>query len=83
MTWLLRIADWMPSIVASSIWNRGAFAAAKTGEDGRTTRIANAIAALLDAPVTIEDRHFRVLAFSGRQDEADPSRDQQNRGELN
>jgi DNA-binding PucR family transcriptional regulator len=36
--------------------------------------LANAIAALLDAPVTIEDRHFRVLAFSGRQDEADPSR---------
>src|SRR3546814_12828151 len=28
----------------------------------------------LDAPVTIEDRSSRVLAFSGRQDEADPSR---------
>lgn len=36
--------------------------------------VANAIAALLDAPVTIEDRNARVLAFSGRQDEADPSR---------
>lgn len=36
--------------------------------------VANAIAALLDAPVTIEDRRSRVLAFSGRQDEADPSR---------
>jgi len=36
--------------------------------------LANAIAALLDAPVTIEDRSSRVLAFSGRQDEADPSR---------
>ena len=36
--------------------------------------VANAIAALLDAPVTIEDRGARVLAFSGRQDEADPSR---------
>ncbi|MFD0297259.1 PucR family transcriptional regulator [Streptomyces sp. NPDC127061] len=36
--------------------------------------LANAIAALLDAPVTIEDRNSRVLAFSGRQDEADPSR---------
>jgi DNA-binding PucR family transcriptional regulator len=36
--------------------------------------VANAIAALLDAPVTIEDRNSRVLAFSGRQDEADPSR---------
>ncbi|MCO1655654.1 PucR family transcriptional regulator [Pseudonocardia humida] len=36
--------------------------------------VANAIAALLDAPVTIEDRSSRVLAFSGRQDEADPAR---------
>jgi DNA-binding PucR family transcriptional regulator len=36
--------------------------------------LANAVAALLDAPVTIEDRRSRVLAFSGRQDEADPSR---------
>lgn len=36
--------------------------------------VANAIAALLDAPVTIEDRGARVLAFSGRQDEADASR---------
>ncbi|TQS46830.1 PucR family transcriptional regulator [Cryptosporangium phraense] len=36
--------------------------------------VANAIAALLDGPVTIEDRSSRVLAFSGRQDEADSSR---------
>lgn len=36
--------------------------------------LANAIAALLDAPVTIEDRSSRVLAYSGRQDEADLSR---------
>ena len=36
--------------------------------------VANAIASLLDAPITIEDRSSRVLAFSGRQDEADPSR---------
>lgn len=36
--------------------------------------LANAIAALLDAPITIEDRSFNVLAFSGRQDEADASR---------
>jgi DNA-binding PucR family transcriptional regulator len=36
--------------------------------------LANAIAALIDAPVTIEDRSSRVLAFSGRQDEADQSR---------
>jgi PucR-like helix-turn-helix protein/diguanylate cyclase with GGDEF domain len=36
--------------------------------------LANAVAALLDAPITIEDRSSRVLAFSGRQEEADPSR---------
>lgn len=36
--------------------------------------LANAIAALIDAPVTIEDRNSRVLAFSGRQDEADQGR---------
>ena len=36
--------------------------------------VANAVAALIDAPVTIEDRSSRVLAFSGRQDEADQSR---------
>lgn len=36
--------------------------------------LANAISSLVDAPVTIEDRSSRVLAFSGRQDEADPSR---------
>jgi hypothetical protein len=36
--------------------------------------VANAAAALLDAPVTIEDRSSRVLAFSGRQDEADTAR---------
>ncbi|WCB95146.1 hypothetical protein DSM104299_03888 [Baekduia alba] len=53
----------------------------KTGEEtlggipsGDLFALANAIAALLDAPVTIEDRRSRVLAFSGRQDEADPSR---------
>lgn len=53
----------------------------KTGQEtlggvvsGDLFALANAVAALLDAPVTIEDRRSRVLAFSGRQDEADPSR---------
>lgn len=36
--------------------------------------LANAIAALVDAPITIEDRSSRVLAFSGGQDGADASR---------
>jgi sugar diacid utilization regulator len=35
---------------------------------------ANAIAEMVDAPVTIEDQHSGVLAFSGRQDEADEAR---------
>jgi len=36
--------------------------------------VANAVAGLLNAPVTIEDRSSRVLAFSGRQEEADAPR---------
>lgn len=36
--------------------------------------LANAVAALIDAPITIEDRSSRVLAFSGRQEEADRGR---------
>ena len=42
--------------------------------DGDLFTSANAVAALLDAPVTIEDHGWRVLAFSGGQDEADESR---------
>ena len=36
--------------------------------------LSNAIADLLNAPVTIEDRQSNVIAFSGRQDEADAAR---------
>lgn len=36
--------------------------------------LSNAISDLLDAPITVEDRNSRVLAFSTRQDEADPAR---------
>ncbi|MEV5751722.1 helix-turn-helix domain-containing protein [Actinoallomurus sp. NPDC052308] len=36
--------------------------------------VANAVAALLDGPVTVEDRNGRVLAFSSRQDEGDEAR---------
>ena len=36
--------------------------------------VANSLAALVDAPILIEDRRGHVLAFSGRQDEADRSR---------
>lgn len=36
--------------------------------------LANTVSSLVDAPITIEDRNFQVLAFSGRQDEADQAR---------
>lgn len=36
--------------------------------------LADGCAALVDAPVTIEDTHSRVLAYSARQDVADPIR---------
>ncbi|WP_370948459.1 PucR family transcriptional regulator [Amycolatopsis sp. cg5] len=36
--------------------------------------LANAVSALVGAPVTIEDRGCRVLAFSGGQEETDPPR---------
>ncbi|MEU3742987.1 helix-turn-helix domain-containing protein [Streptomyces sp. NPDC032198] len=63
---------------------RALIAEGDVGETGQETlggvssgdlfALANAVGALLDAPVTIEDRSWRVLAFSGRQDEADSSR---------
>ena len=36
--------------------------------------VANAVAAVIDAPVTIEDPQSRVIAYSARQDEADEAR---------
>ena len=38
--------------------------------------LANAVAALIDAPITIEDRNSRLLAFSSRQEHADAWRQQ-------
>jgi hypothetical protein len=37
-------------------------------------RLADAVASVVDAPVTIEDTHSRVLAYSARQDLTDPAR---------
>lgn len=37
-------------------------------------RLADAVAAVVDAPVTIEDANSRVLAYSARQDRTDPAR---------
>ncbi|GIG61880.1 PucR family transcriptional regulator [Longispora fulva] len=72
------------SLTAGAAWAqvaallRGLLDEAGTGVgediDGDLFSVANAVGALLDAPVTIEDRSSRVLAFSSRQDEADAPR---------
>jgi hypothetical protein len=41
---------------------------------GDLFRLADAIADVVDAPVTIEDAHSQVLAYSARQDLTDPAR---------
>lgn len=41
---------------------------------GDLFRLADATAAVVDAPVTIEDANSRVLAYSARQDRTDPAR---------
>lgn len=52
--------------------DRGDAAAEDPGGD--LFQLANAIGALLDAPITIEDRSSRVLAFSSGQDRTDEGR---------
>ncbi|WP_341716271.1 helix-turn-helix domain-containing protein [Micromonospora sp. FIMYZ51] len=49
----------------------------ETGEAGvydQLFALADAAAAIVDAPVTIEDAQSRVLAYSSRQDRTDPAR---------
>ncbi|MEU5698106.1 PucR family transcriptional regulator [Streptomyces aurantiacus] len=77
---LARGASW----VQVTAMLRAVLAEGDIGRDGPETlggtisgdlfAVANAIAALIDAPVTIEDRHSRVLAFSGQLDKADAAR---------
>ncbi|WP_031467007.1 PucR family transcriptional regulator [Sciscionella sediminilitoris] len=45
-----------------------------SGALGDLFRLADAVAAMVDAPVTIEDANSRVLAYSARQDITDPAR---------
>ena len=49
-----------------------------SGEDegglGDLFQLADAVAAVVDAPVTIEDANSRVLAYSARQELTDPAR---------
>ncbi|MEU1841810.1 PucR family transcriptional regulator [Micromonospora chersina] len=49
----------------------------ETGETGvydELFALADATAAIVDAPVTIEDAQYRVIAYSSRQDRTDPAR---------
>ncbi len=49
-------------------------AAGDEGGLGDLFQLADAVAAVVDAPVTIEDANSRVLAYSARQDVTDPAR---------
>lgn len=46
----------------------------ETGSPGDLFRLADVVASVVDAPVTIEDTNSRVLAYSARQDLTDPAR---------
>ncbi|MFI0419138.1 PucR family transcriptional regulator [Spongiactinospora sp. 9N601] len=71
-------ASWAPisALLRSLLAVDEAGEAHTTGEPlaGDLFALANATAALLDGPVTVEDRNGRVLAFSSRQDEGDEAR---------
>jgi DNA-binding PucR family transcriptional regulator len=72
---LTRAASWAQvAALLRSLLAEADLAEPGKGPQGDLFSLANAVCALLDAPVTIEDRSSRVLAFSGRQDEADPGR---------
>ncbi len=72
---LTRAASWAQvAALLRSLLAEGDLAEAGEEAQGDLFSLANAVCALLDAPVTIEDRSSRVLAYSGRQDEADPGR---------
>ncbi|MER7077139.1 DNA-binding transcriptional regulator, PucR family [Saccharopolyspora kobensis] len=47
---------------------------ARSSGVGDLFRLADAVADVVDAPVTIEDAHSQVLAYSARQDLTDPAR---------
>jgi hypothetical protein len=74
-----RIAAWAQVVqLLGSTLSRGDFGAGDERlagvQGGDLFAIANVISELVDAPITIEDAQSRVVAFSGRQDEADPAR---------
>lgn len=72
-------AAWAQLIVlVSSVISRASFGGSNerlAGADaGDLFAVANVVAALVDAPITIEDPWSRVIAFSSRQEEADHAR---------
>ncbi|MEV0612382.1 helix-turn-helix domain-containing protein [Nonomuraea sp. NPDC050404] len=72
---LTRAASWAQvAALLRSLLAEGELAESGDDAHGDLFALANAVCALLDAPVTIEDRSSRVLAYSGRQDEADQGR---------
>jgi hypothetical protein len=69
----LHLAELVRSVLsARDSWGAQVRPTAATGED--LFALAETISAIVDGPVTIEDRQSRVLAFSSRQDEADEGR---------
>ncbi|MEO3892602.1 helix-turn-helix domain-containing protein [Nonomuraea sp. B5E05] len=72
---LTRAASWSQvAALLRSLLAEGDLAEPGEGPPDDLFSLANAVCALLDAPVTIEDRSSRVLAYSGRQEEADQGR---------
>lgn len=68
-------ASWSQIIhLVQSVLSHSAAGEEALGSAGDLFALADAISALVDAPVTIEDRLSRVLAYSGRQEEADAAR---------
>lgn len=70
VVWLLRsVLD-----AAADELEAGRMGDARASGLGDLFRLADAAAAVVDAPVTIEDANSRVLAYSARQDRTDPAR---------
>lgn len=72
VSWL-RLGELIGAVLADAALEEGA-ATVEHASAGDLFTLANEIAAVLDAPVTIEDRQSCVLAFSGGQRDADQSR---------
>lgn len=70
-----RATSWMQlASLAGARLGGGEGAASVSGGPGELSELATGIGALLDAPVTIEDRSCRVLAFSVGEQDADEGR---------